>query len=335
MFRTSSRTASSRSLGSEGRMPPFAGATGWVNSPPLTTDELRGKVVVVEFLTYTCINWLRTLPYVRRWWERYQPHGLTVLGGHTPEFPFEGELENVERAMRDLRVEFPIAVDTNYAVWEAFANNYWPALYFVDAEGRIRDHHFGEGRYDASERVIQKLLKEAGVPDVPDDVSVVEGDGVEAAADWQHLRTGETYLGYERAQNFASPGRSAYDEPAQYTIPERLHDNQWALAGNWTMTSHGATLNERNGRIAFRFHARDVNLIMGATEHAAAVPFRVLLDGQGPGVAHGLDIDSDGNGTVAEPRMYQLIREPERITDRVFEIEFPDGGATANCFTFG
>ena len=316
-------------------MPPLTGATGWVNTQPLSTADLHGKVVVVEFLTYTCINWLRTLPYVRHWCERYEPYGLTVLGVHTPEFPFEGDVENVERALCDLRVTFPVAIDTDYEVWQAFANHYWPALYFVDADGRIRDHHFGEGRYDASERVIQKLLADAGVAGVPDDISMIEGEGVEAPADWDHLRTGETYLGYERGENFASSGKRAYDEPAQYTIPERLHDNQWGLSGTWTITSHGATLHEANGRIAFRFHARDVHLIMGATERGASIPFRVTIDGAIPGDAHGLDVDPNGHGTVREPRMYQLIRRPDRITDRRFEIAFPVGGVTANCFTFG
>jgi hypothetical protein len=278
---------------------------------------------------------LRTLPYVRAWHEKYERHGLTVIGVHTPEFVFEGDVDNVRRALRDMNVEFPIVMDNGYAIWEAFANHYWPALYFVDGEGRIRHHRFGEGEYDSSERVIQELLADAEFRDVPDDIVVVEGVGAEAPADWNSVRSGETYLGYERSESFGSPGLTGYDERRAYTVPSRLHLNQWALEGDWTVRRDRASLHSHDGRIAFRFHARDVHLIMGASERHATVPVQVRLDGEPPGAAHGVDVDNDGIGSVAEPRMYQLIRQTERIKDRLFEIEFPDGGAEAFAFTFG
>jgi thiol-disulfide isomerase/thioredoxin len=321
-------------LPKEGHMPSLDGATEWLNTPPLTTAALRGKVVLVDFWTYTCINWLRTLPYVRAWANAYETHGLVVLGVHTPEFGFEHDVENVRRAARDMRVEYPIAIDNDYAIWQAFANHYWPALYFVDAQGVIRHHEFGEGEYEGSERVIQRLLADAGVDDVPRELVSVEARGVEQAADWTSLESPETYIGYGRAERFASVGGTAFDERRVYGVPEQLRLNDWALGGDWTVGREAAVLNEAHGRIVFRFRARDLHLILrpGASE---SVRFQVLIDGQPPGAAHGLDVDDQGNGTVAEPRMYQLIRQPGPITDRAFEIEFLDSNVEAFAFTFG
>jgi thiol-disulfide isomerase/thioredoxin len=307
----------------EGMMPPFGGATSWLNSAPLTAAELRGKVVLVDFWTYTCINWLRQLPYVRAWAEKYKNHGLVVIGVHTPEFEFEKNLDNVRRAAKELAVEYPIAVDNDYAVWRAFRNNAWPALYFVDAQGRIRHHFLGEGEYERSEKVLQQLLAEAGAAGVPGDLVSVEGRGVEAAADWGNLRSPETYLGPERAQNRV------------YAAAERLRLNQWTASGSWTPKRQAIVLGKPHGRIAHRFHARDVHLVMGPAVAGSTIRFRVLIDGKAPGAAHGLDIDAQGNGTLTGQRMYQLIRQPGPIADRTFEIEFLDAGAEAFAFTFG
>jgi thiol-disulfide isomerase/thioredoxin len=334
MFGTRRHPSMAR-LAARGRLPGFDGATGWLNSPPLTTEELRGKVVLIDFWTYTCINWLRTLAYVRAWHERYAGRGLVVVGVHTPEFPFEGEIDNVRQAASDLRVGYPIAVDSDYAIWRAFNNMYWPAVYIADAEGRIRYHHFGEGEYDEGEWVVQRLLREAGVEDVGDDLVSVAPDGYEAQADWTQLRSPETYLGYEQGQNLASPDGVALDEPRSYAIPESLPLNQWALSGNWTTGSRASVLNAAGGRIAFRFHARDVNLVMGVRSRGTSVPFRVLLDGEPPGEAHGLDADEHGQGTLTRPRLYQLVRQRGAIADRTFEIEFGAPGAEGYVFTFG
>jgi len=247
----------------EGRMPSFDGATAWLNSPPLTPDDLRGKVVLVEFWTYTCINWLRTLPYVRAWHEQYKDQGLVVLGVHTPEFSFEKEIENVRRAVAEMRIEYPVAVDSNYGVWQAFANHYWPALYFVDATGRIRHHQFGEGSYDRSELVLQQLLAGAGQDGAVREITPIDGYGAEAAPDWDDLRTPETYVGYQQAERFASPGGARAGSRQEYTVPERLGLNQWALSGTWTVDRPSAVSNEPDGRIAYRFHARDLHLVMG------------------------------------------------------------------------
>jgi thiol-disulfide isomerase/thioredoxin len=323
------------SLPVEGRLPSFDGATGWLNSPPLTPDGLRGKVVLVEFLTYTCINWLRTMPYIRAWSEKYRDHGLVVVGVHTPEFPFEKDVENVRQAIDDMRIEFPIAIDSDFAIWQAFANHYWPALYFVDAMGRIRHHRFGEGEYESSEMVLQQLLVEAGSGGFDRSITPVEGGGVEAAPDWSNLRTPETYVGHERSGQFASPGGPMLGTRREYAVPERLRLNQWALGGEWTVQRGLAGLNEPGGRIAFRFHARDLHLVMGPATRGAAVPFRVLLDGQAPGAAQGVDVDEQGNGTVTQQRMHQLIRQSSPITDRTFEIEFLSPGVEAFAFTFG
>jgi thiol-disulfide isomerase/thioredoxin len=318
----------------EGHVPGFDGATGWLNSTPLGTDDLRGKVVLVDFWTYTCINWLRTLAYMRAWAEKYANDGLVVIGVHTPEFPFERDVDNVRQAVEAMAVEYPVALDPDYEVWRAFANHYWPAAYFADAEGRIRHHQFGEGGYEECERVIQMLLREAGRDDVADDLVSVTPEGFEVQADWDSLRSPETYLGYEQAQNFASPGFAA-DEPRTYAVPEPLNLNEWALAGDWTIESGAGVLNATDGRIAFRFHARDAHLVMGPRERGTEVPFRVLLDGEPPGAAHGLDVDDDGRGTLSQQRLHQLIRQREAIRDRTFEIAFSGPGAEAYCFTFG
>ena len=310
----------------------FDGATGWLNSLPLTAADLRGKIVLVNFWTYTCINWLRQLPYVRAWAGKYADHRLVVIGVHTPEFAFEHDLDNVRRAVQDMRIDYPVAIDNDYAVWSAFDNHYWPALYFADAQGRIRHHHFGEGEYQQSEMVIQQLLAEAGPPTRHELVSV-EARGVEAPADWASLRSPENYTGYERTENFASPGGAVPGKCHAYRPAVRL--NHWALSGDWTMEEQAATLNEAGGQIAYRFHARDLNLVMGPATPGTSVRFRVRIDGQPPGAAHGADVDDEGNGTVAEQRLYQLIRQPGPITDRTFEITFLDPGAQAYAFTFG
>jgi thiol-disulfide isomerase/thioredoxin len=311
----------------EGHLPGFDGATGWLNSEPLTAEGLRGKVVLVDFWTYTCINWLRTLAYVRAWAEKYEDQGLVVVGVHTPEFPFEREIDNVRRAAKDMRVEYPIAVDSDYAVWRAFANNYWPAVYIADAEGRIRHHQFGEGMYDECERVIQWLLREAGGDGIRGELVSVTPEGFEAQADWATLESPETYLSYEQGRNF--------DEARADDDADRLRLNHWTLLGDWTIGRRAAVLNQADGRIAFRFHARDVNLVMSPGEPGTPVPFRVLVDGDSPGEAHGLDVDEQGQGTVVEPRLYQLVREPGEITDRTVEITFLAPGVEAYVFTFG
>jgi len=319
----------------EGDLPSFGGATGWLNSPPLTPDGLRGKVVLIDVWTYTCINWLRTLPYVRAWADKYKDQGLVVIGVHSPEFAFEKNVDNVRRAARDLSVDYPIAIDSDFTIWRALKNQYWPALYIVDAQGRIRYHQFGEGDYDRSERVIQQLLAEAGHGSVSHDLVVVDARGVEAPADRGNLKSPETYVGYGRAENFASPGAAVLDKPRIYAVPAQLKLNIWALSGDWTIRTPSAALNEPNGRIAYRFHARDVNVIMGPAAPGTSVRFRVLIDGKPPGAAHGVDVDALGKGAVTEQRTYQLIRQPKPIVDRQFEIEFLDSGVEAFAFTFG
>ncbi len=322
-------------LPSEGHLPAFDGATGWLNSPPLSPADLRGKVVLVDFWTYTCINWLRTLGYVRAWAEKYADQGLVVVGVHTPEFPFERDVDNVRRAANDLAVEYPIALDSDYAIWDAFSNRYWPAVYIADADGRIRHHHFGEGGYEECERIVQRLLREAGHEGVGEDLVTVAGDGFEAQADWANLESPETYLGYEQAQNFASPGGAEFDEPRTYVAPDPVRLNRWALSGDWTVERGASVLNRADGRIAFRFHARDVHLVMGPRSRGTSVPFGVLVDGEPPGAAHGLDVDEGGHGTLSQQRLYQLIRERGSITDRTFEITFLAPGVEAYVFTFG
>lgn len=319
----------------EGMLPSFDGATEWLNSPPLTPASLRGKVVLVNFWTYTCINWLRSLPYVRAWAEKYKDQGLVVIGVHTPEFPFEHNIENVRRAAKDMRIEYPIAIDNEYAVWDAFNNHYWPALYFVDAKGQIRHHQFGESEYEQSEMIIQQLLADAGISGISHDLVSVDARGVEAPADWGSLKSPENYVGYQRTENFASPGRATLGRPHIYTAPEYLTLNHWALAGEWTMEPEFTVLNKANGRITYRFHARDLHLVMGPATRGTSARFRLLLDGQAPGDAYGLDVDDQGNGTVTDQRLYQLIRQPKPIFDRQVEIEFLDAGVQAFAFTFG
>jgi thiol-disulfide isomerase/thioredoxin len=319
----------------EGALLSLGSATAWLNSPPLTAAGLRGKVVLVDFWTYTCINWLRSLPYVRAWADRYKDRGLVVIGVHAPEFRFERDLENVRRAAADMRVDYPIAIDNDYTIWQAFENQYWPALYFLDAQGRLRHHHFGEGEYQQSERMIQRLLAESGAGDLGHEVVSVDARGAEAAADWSSLRSPENYVGYERTGNFASPGGAVPDARRVYAAPAPMPLNHWALSGDWTIERQGSVLNAANGRIAYRFHARDLHLVMGPTARGASVRFRVRIDGRPPGAAHGVDVDDQGNGTATEQRLYQLIRQPQPIADRQFEIEFLDPGVEAFAFTFG
>ncbi len=295
-------------------MPPLVGASGWLNSEPLVAAELRGRVVLVDFWTLTCINWLRQEPYVRAWSEAYRDDGLVVIGVHTPEFSFEHELDLVRQATQDRGIDYPVALDNDYKVWSAFANHYWPALYFVDADGVIRDQHFGEGRYERSERVIQRLLG------VERELVTVEGTGVEAEADWDNLRTPETYLGYAGGEPSASP--------------DRLSLNQWALAGDWTVGPENVEVVEPGGSISFRFHARDAHLVLSPAAREP-IPFRVLLDGEAPGPSHGVDVDEHGNGLLAEGRLYQLIRQRDAIRERTLEVAFREPGAQAYAFTFG
>jgi thiol-disulfide isomerase/thioredoxin len=317
----------------ESRLPGFDGAGGWLNSPPLTPAGLRGRVVLVDFWTYTCINWLRTLGYVRAWAERYRDHGLVVVGVHTPEFPFERDEENVRRAVADMDVAYPVALDPEYAVWQAFSNHYWPAIYIADAEGRIRYHHFGEEAYEETERVIQRLLRDAGNDGIGDDVVSIVPGGLEAQADWANLGSPETYLGFQQGGNLVASDVRA-GAPGTFAVPDALPLNGWALGGAWTIEERAAVSNRPDASIAFRFHARDVNLVLRSRE-GAPVPFRVLVDGAAPGPAHGLDVDAAGNGTLVEPRLYQLVREPGAIADRTFEIAFAAAGVEAYVFTFG
>jgi thiol-disulfide isomerase/thioredoxin len=300
----------------------LSSATEWINSPPLTAEGLQGRVVLVQFWTYSCINWIRTLPYVRAWDRKYRDKGLVVIGVHAPEFEFEKQLANVRRAAESFGVDYPVAVDNDFAIWRAFGNRYWPALYLIDARGRVRYRRFGEGDYEQSERMIQELLAEAGSRDLGQELASVDGRGVEAAADWANIRSPETYVGSQRSENRVSPDA-------------RLRLNQWALGGHWTVQKQAAVLEEANGRIAYRFHARDLNLVMAPGAGGRPVRFRVLIDGQEPGPAHGVDVDEQGNGTVDEPRMYQLIRQPGRVADRQFEIQFLDPGVEIFVFTFG
>ena len=312
----------------------FDRANGWLNSPRLTPASLAGKVVLVNFCTYTCINWLRTLPYVRAWSQKYR-QGLVVIGVHTPEFPFERNIDNVRRVLAPMRIDYPIAIDNDYAIWRAFDNQYWPAIYLVDARGRLRQHQFGEGEYGRTETAIQKLLADAGVTGVEKGIVAIDANGVEAAADWASLRSPENYLGYERTANFASRGGADSDRRRQYAAPGRLALNEWALAGEWTIGKQIVALGSPGGRIVYRFHARDLHLVMGPAQRESPVRFRVSIDGQPPGGAHGLDVDESGNGMAVEQRLYQLIRQPKPIADRQFEIEFLDTGVETFAFTFG
>jgi len=321
-------------LADEGRMPELGGALGWLNSDPLTSKSLRGKVVLVDFWTYTCINSLRPLPYIRAWAEKYKGAGLVVIGVHTPEFSFEKERANVQEAVRTLNVGYPVAIDSDYRIWEAFANQYWPALYFIDAKGHIRHHYFGEGQYAEAERVLQQLLKESGASRVDESVVRVAGEGVEAAPSGTE-QTPETYVGYRRGESYASPERQARDAARTYSLPERLRLNQWGLAGSWNIGPESAVLEAASGRIAFRFHSRDLHFVLAPGKGGRPVRFKVTLDGAVPGDAHGVDSAPDGSGEVREPRLYQLVRQAGPVADRTFEIEFLDPGVQAVVFTFG
>lgn len=327
--------AQSRRLKREGKFPSLDSATAWLNSKPLTASGLRGKVVLVDFWTYSCINWLRSFPYVRAWAQKYSDRGLVVIGVHTPEFEFEKDIENVRRAAKDDRVDYPIAIDNDYGIWRAFRNQSWPALYFIDAQGEIRHHKFGEGDYEQSERVIQQLLTEAGVEGVAQDLVSVDARGAQAPADWRNLQSPENYLGYQRTANFASHGGAAQDKRRVYAAPARLSLNSWALKGEWKIGKEATVLHTPNGRITYRFHARDLHLVMGPATRGTSVRFQVLIDGQPPGEAHGVDVDSQGNGSISEHRMVQLIRQPQPIADRQFEITFLDPGVEIFSFTFG
>jgi thiol-disulfide isomerase/thioredoxin len=319
----------------EGELPSLGNVTEWLNSEPLKTENLRGKVVLIDFCTYTCINWLRQLPYVRAWHEKYKDRGLVVIGVHTPEFEFEKNLDNIRPALKDMRIDYPVAVDNDYAIWRAFENQYWPALYFIDRQGQIRHHHFGEGEYEQSERIIQRLLDETKTSSTDQGIVSVNPIGIEAQADWGNLKSPENYLGYGRTENFASPGGLVAEKNHIYSSAEKLSLNQWSLSGDWTVKRQSVLLNNHNGIIACRFYARDLHLVMGPAARGTTVRFRVTLDGKPPGSAHGIDVDEQGNATMTEQRLYQLIRQPKPIADRGFEIEFLDPGLEAFAFTFG
>jgi thiol-disulfide isomerase/thioredoxin len=318
-----------------GPMPDLAGATGWLNSAPLTVAGLRGKVVVLDFWTYSCINCLRALPYINAWYRHYKDHGLVVIGVHSPEFAFEKDTANVRAAVQKFGITYPVALDSDMAIWKAFNNRFWPAHYFVDAQGQIRGHHFGEGKYARSERAIRKLLTEAGAKNLPDPLDDAAGTGVSAAADTANVGSPETYLGYARAENFRSPGSFARDAVKSYELPGELALNDWALRGRWRVGGEMAALQAAPGRLVFRFRARDLHLVLGPGPERKPVRFRVLLDGQPPGADHGMDVDAAGNGVVREQRLYQLIRQKDAVQEHEFTIEFLDAGVEAYSFTFG
>jgi cytochrome c biogenesis protein CcdA/thiol-disulfide isomerase/thioredoxin len=328
-------TGSPASLPIEGTLPALDGAVQWLNSPPLTAQSLRGKVVLVDFWTYSCINCLRALPYVRAWAQKYRDQGLVVIGVHAPEFAFEKNIDNVKKAVKDLGIDYPVAIDNNYAIWKAFNNEYWPAHYFIDAKGNIRFHHFGEGEYDASEKVIQQLLAEAGTLKTPGGMVKADGTGVQMAPDMNDVGSPETYVGYGRAQNFASEGNEVHDASHTYVPHASLQLNQWALAGNWTVAEENAQSNRAGDKISFRFHARDLHLVLGPDQAGHPVRFRVRIDGALPGTDHGADVAEDGQGQVTGQRLYQLVRQAGPVRDRTFEIEFLDPGVQAFAFTFG
>jgi cytochrome c biogenesis protein CcdA/thiol-disulfide isomerase/thioredoxin len=312
----------------------LSGAVDWLNSPPLTIEGLKGKVVVIDFWTYSCINCLRSIPYVKAWAEKYKDHGLVVIGVHTPEFAFERNINNVRAAVSDLKIEYPVAIDNDYKIWRSFDNKYWPAHYFIDAKGRTRFHHFGEGDYDQSEQVIQGLLEEAGNSNIPQSLVTVNASGVEAAASVYDDQSPETYIGYDRADNFVSPGGIVENERHVYASAS-LRLNDWSLSGDWTVTGENAILNGVGGSITYRFHARDLHLVLGPSADRKPIRFRVTIDGRAPGVDHGTDTDADGQGVVDDQRLYQLVRQNDVIRDRTFAIEFLDSGVHAYAFTFG
>ena len=322
-------------LADEGSMPAFTGATSWLNSRPLSTDALRGRVVVVQFFTYSCINWLRTAPYMRAWNGKYKDQGLVLIGVHSPEFTFERDSTNVGNAIERLSIDYPIAVDSSRAVWDAFGNEYWPALYIVDAKGRIRHHQFGEEDYEKADEVIQMLLAETGTASRNSNPVTVDAQGAEAPADWDNLRSPEAYIGYGRATKFSSPSGLIRERSQTYFPPHRLQLNQWALAGNWTVRKQAAVSNLAGSRIAFRFHGRDLHMVMGSSVPTATARFRVTVDGRPPRKSHGLDANETGLGRVGEPRLYQVLRQEGPIIDREFQIEFLDPGVEVYSFTFG
>jgi cytochrome c biogenesis protein CcdA/thiol-disulfide isomerase/thioredoxin len=322
-------------LTNEGPLPSLDGAVSWLNSAPLTRDSLKGKVVLIDFWTYSCINCLRAIPYVEAWSEKYKDDGLVVIGVHTPEFAFEKDRSNVSKAVQDLKITYPVAIDSNYAIWKAFNNEYWPAHYFIDAQGQIRYHHFGEGEYDKSEEVIQQLLKEKNANLKASGIVQVTASGAQAAADLGDVQSPETYIGYARQENYVSPEKIKQDAPGLYTAPGHLDVNNWGLAGKWNVGSERAMLLAAPGKIVFRFHARDLHLVLGPAKDGRPIRFRVLLDGSTPLDDHGMDVDSQGNGTVKEYRLYQLIRQKGKVEDRTFQIEFLDPDVQAFAFTFG
>jgi cytochrome c biogenesis protein CcdA/thiol-disulfide isomerase/thioredoxin len=319
----------------EGELPELNGAVAWLNSPPLTRESLRGKVVLIDFWTYSCINCLRAMPYVKAWYDHYKDQGLVVIGVHAPEFAFEKNEKNVRKAVAELGITYPVALDNDYAIWRAFHNQYWPAHYFIDAQGRIRGHHFGEGNYEESERMIRTLLAEAGSQQLPATAQAIHAEGAQAASNEADIGSPETYIGYERAENFVSPGSFVRDQPKTYSAPQTLNINQWALHGDWLVGTENAVLNQSAGKIVYRFHARDVHLVLGPGADGKPVRFRVTIDGAAPAQDHGMDIDAEGNGVVKEQRLYQLIRQAGDIDDRTFTIEFFDAGLHAYAFTFG
>ena len=333
MMKANAAHESAGALPVEGTMPSLDGAVEWLNSKPLTAEALRGKVVLVDFWTYSCINCLRTIPYVRAWAEKYKNDGLVVIGVHTPEFAFEKQPANVKKAVADLKIDYPVAIDNNYAIWRAFDNMYWPAHYFIDAQGRIRHHHFGEGEYAKSEEVIRQLLREAG-KNVPEQLTDVRGTGAEAAPDMANIKSPETYLGYDRAEKFMSPGGAVRDESHDYAAGV-LKLNDWSLAGSWTVDPENAALDRAGGAIRYRFHARDLHLVLGPGTDGKPVRFKVTIDGAVPGADHGVDTDANGEGIVTGQRLYQLVRQQGEVRDRTFEIQFLDPGVQAFAFTFG
>lgn len=319
----------------EGTLPSLEGAVQWLNSPPLNAEALKGKVVLVDFWTYSCINCLRSLPYVKAWADKYRDQGLVVIGVHAPEFAFERDIGNVENATRELGVNYPVAIDNDYALWRGFGNQYWPAHYFIDGQGRIRFHHFGEGAYEESEQVIQQLLREAGHSDIGAGSVAVQAQGAQQAADLQQVRSPETYLGYERSEHFASSGGIKTDHLARYSLPGNLALNDWGLGGQWQVGGESAVLGAAGGHIAYRFHARDVHLVLGPAGDGQPVRFKVTVDGKAPAAAHGVDVGADGSGTVTEQRLYQLLRQTGTVGEHTFDIEFLDPGVQAYAFTFG
>jgi cytochrome c biogenesis protein CcdA/thiol-disulfide isomerase/thioredoxin len=325
----------SEALPVEGSLPSLSGAVEWLNSPPLTPDELKGKVVLVDFWTYSCINCLRSIPYVRAWADKYKDQGLVVIGVHAPEFAFEKNIGNVKQAVAKLRIDYPVAVDNDYAIWRAFNNEYWPADYFIDAKGQIRHHFFGEGDYAESEKVIRQLLAEAGRGNLPVDMVSVSATGAEAASDAADVKSPETYIGFARSENFASPGGAVGDSPHVYSTGDLKPLNNWGLSGDWTIGGQSASLNKTDGAIAFRFHARDLHLVLGPGADGKPVRFRVTIDGAAPGESHGADVNADGEGVVTDHRLYQLVRQSGPITDHTFSIQFLDPDVQAYAFTFG